>query len=86
VREAALSVATRQEKLEAALLIAKEKEKMWSEKVRVLLTIWMYLVGEVTHSAYLLLSTSFRLLSISLPLSLSRSLSLDFSVSLSLTS
>jgi hypothetical protein len=35
VREAALSVATRQEKLEAALLLAKEKEKMWTEKVRV---------------------------------------------------
>jgi hypothetical protein len=34
VREAALSVATRQEKLEAALVVAKEKEKMWLAGVR----------------------------------------------------
>jgi hypothetical protein len=58
---------------------------MWSEKVRVLLTICMYLVGEVTHSAYLLLSTSFRLLSISLPLSLSLSLVLSLLIFLSLS-
>jgi hypothetical protein len=34
VREAALSVATRQEKLEQALIVAREKEKMLTDKVR----------------------------------------------------